>query len=244
MRPQSAWSLGKLPGPFLLSAILFLLLLHPFGCGDGYYYGPFPHLLFLNPLHSVDTLIYEPELIGTWRDIDGEDTIIFSGNGEQTGYRVELTFNMEENYSISIPFTAHLVLLGEQMYLDLELNVDELELDKQYRELFLPVHWFYRVSKTDQTLILAYPDVSLDGSDSIRSYLRDHSEDLDFVIAGTLREPKTPQDKYTEEDEWSTTILVTAQTGDLQRFIIEHQGDEDEIIFNDSEELERVKAEP
>ena len=242
MRLKAAWIMDRLPGPFFLLVLFILLLLPPFGCGEGYYYGPYPQLLFLNPLHSDDTLIYEPALIGAWKDDDGESTFSFTGNKDQTAYRLVITFKLEGERSLSIPFTAYLVSLGERMYLDLELKEDELDLAERYRELFFPVHWFYRVDAIGQALILSYPAV--ESTSSLGSYLWENPEVLDFVIAGSLREPGTPQDTYTEKDRDSTAILITAQTGDLQRFIIEHQGDEDEIIFDESEELVRVKAEP
>ncbi len=242
MRRLASYLLREIPAKILFGALTLLLLLPPFGCGEGYYYGPYPDLLFLNPLYSEDTIIYQPNLVGKWGASSGEADGFwnFSALKDRRGYRLVINVPADEEGTISVPVTAYLVSLEGQMYLDMKLDEGQLDLDNRYLELFLPTHWFLRVDGIGDSLVLAFMPMDLEESE-LGDYLRDHPDALDFIRVGFLREPGEPLSSDAGEEEESTAILVTAPTVDLQRFMADHGDGGDLPLFGDPIEMKRFE---
>ena len=157
-------------------------------------------------------------------------------------YKLTIIIDPTEEETIEIPFFAHLVSLGNQRYLDMQLNRDALKFNDRYLELFLSTHWISRVDDLGDRLVLADMDVGeVDENPSFEEFLLEHPGELDFLRIGPLRGEDTPLAGHEDEDvPWA--ILITAVTEDLQRFIMDHHNEEDLPLFGVETELERVEV--
>ena len=119
-------------------AIFCLITLMLGGCGV---------LPSLHPLYTDEDLIFEEKLIGKWLEDEGNKICEFKVAGGES-YKLRV-FDGKEGR-----FEAHLVKLGDMLFLDLlpaELNLDESDF---YEWHFLPVHTFLAVDQIDPNLQL------------------------------------------------------------------------------------------
>jgi hypothetical protein len=239
---QSVCSARNSTRKVMFVILMLLVFLPPYGCGEGYYFGPYPEILLLHPLYTEETVIYEPALEGAWK-VSGEDRVFeFSPSKDEKMYRLTIKIDPTEEKTIEIPFFAHLVFLGNQRYLDMQLDRDALEFSGRYLELFLSTHWISRVDELGDRLVLVDMDVGeIDENPSFEEFLLEHPGELDFLRIGPLRVEDTPLAGHEDEDmPWA--ILITAETEDLQRFIMDHHGDEELHLFEDEIVMERVSV--
>jgi hypothetical protein len=220
--------------------LVSIVLLPPFASGQDHYFGPYPETHFLNPFYLEETVVYDSALEGTWSD---EDVVFeFSPFKDGQSYRLTMKVNSDGKGKISIPFITHLVSIEDQKYLDIQLDEHALTFSDRYVELFLPVHFLWRMNISGDKLILVWMDQSgIFGHSSIWKYLREQPGELDFLNIGLLKDSETTVTERVDYGEESA-ILITAETRDLQRFITDHYDDEVFSMFEDEFELERVEV--
>jgi hypothetical protein len=109
----------------------------------------------IQPFYTDRTTIFDPAILGTWTVKHGDFEMDFLSNEDESYL---LTWNIGKD---TIVFDAHMVQLGESRYLDLHPNPDVLDevfcddssgLDLThlvYVSRMLPLHWVYRLEKTD-----------------------------------------------------------------------------------------------
>lgn len=106
----------------------------------------------LHPLFTEDDLVYDPALVGTWADQDGENTWTFQKFGDNV-YNLIYT---EEG--VPARFDAHLVQLGEFLFLDTYPGEPNIKNDFYLIHL-IPAHIFSRIEMEGDTLRYAMLDL-------------------------------------------------------------------------------------
>ena len=97
----------------------------------------------VNPTHDRDALIWDPELVGTWENVEDRASLVI-GRGEWQAYRVHYVLPIETG-----DLTGHLTSIGGARYLDL------MPAKGQDRGAFLvPVHISLRVELEKDRLVL------------------------------------------------------------------------------------------
>jgi hypothetical protein len=106
----------------------------------------------LHPLFTEDDLVYDPALVGTWAEEEGEDTWTFRKFGDNV-YNLIYT---EEG--VPARFDAHLVQLGEFLFLDTYPGEPDIK-NGFYLIHLVPAHTFSRVSIEENVLRYAMLDL-------------------------------------------------------------------------------------
>jgi hypothetical protein len=149
----------------------------------------------LHPLYTDTDVLSDPGLVGSWAEDDDDDDESWTFELlEENAYRLTITEDGE-----SAILEAHLLQLGEHLFLD--LYPEEMEFASDWYELhLLPVHTFYWVSLQGDLLELAVMD---------SEWLQDRSDAGELGI------------RHERRDD---TVILTAPTADLQKFILAHVG--------------------
>ncbi len=169
-----------------------------------------------NPLYSPDKkdVVFLPALLGTWYDEDGMTTMIFERSGEKS-YSMTIEEEKEEPEGVS-EFEVHLVQLGDFLFLDMDTS--PLIKKNKPTDKDIQRHMFGRIWIEGDTLRLAGLDAD---------WFRDHREEFGI------------EHELIEEDRHKTVVL-TADTPGLQRFILEHV--EDPEVFLEADPWHRTPA--
>jgi hypothetical protein len=155
----------------------------------------------LRPLVSDKDAIFEPALLGKW--VSGVDepkyTMEFSKIGEK-GYELVL-----ETQNGAIHFDARLARLGPSLFLDLSPregpSTEDRDLDYFYYSHVIPTHSIARIVLEKNTMSLAWLNY-----DAIKSLCSLGQLDIGHEVL---------------DDD----VILTADTPDLQRFLLQHEGD-------------------
>jgi len=165
----------------------------------------------LNPLYTERDLLYDPSLVGVWAESDdAKETWAFEKAGEK-GYKLVVT----EQDGKTGEFKAHLLKLGNTLFLDLFPEADALSGTNRnffYQDHWLPTHTFAKVFQVEPELKMAILDPT---------WLKEHLEKDPKAIAHT----KVHEHK----------IVLTASTPELQKFVLKHAND----AFNDPGTMRR-----
>lgn len=148
----------------------------------------------LNPVYTEKDLIFDPQLVGLWKQPKSAATWGFS-KGDDKSY--ELVYTDEAGHSGQ--FTARLAQIDGMVFLDLfpqEIQNDE---NAFYKFHLVPIHTIYLVRKTKPALELAAIDYHW-----LEDFLAKHP---DGIAHATFNGRK----------------LITASTADLQAFLLQHK---------------------
>jgi len=151
----------------------------------------------IHPFYRASDVMYEPALLGVWKDKpDGKESWSFTP-GEGKSYALEI---QSDDYRAT--FIAHLFKLGDDRFLDIYPTKAGLEerLDKNpYAVALIPAHGFVRVRATEPALRM-----SCMGLDWLRQQLGKNPNVIDHVVV--------PDDR----------VVFTAGTEAMQAFIKLH----------------------
>lgn len=92
----------------------------------------------LHPLFTEEDLVYDPALVGTWAEKEGEDICTFRKSGENA---YDLIYTEE---GVPARFDAHLVRIGEFLFLDTYPGDPDIKNDFYLIHL-IPAHTFLRI---------------------------------------------------------------------------------------------------
>jgi hypothetical protein len=152
-----------------------------------------------NPLYTDKDLIFDPQLVGTWKGEEGE-TWKFQKDGDK---KYKLVYTDSEGRA---PFAAHLLKINDRQFLDLYLHDaagDDIKMNALVKGTIVAVHLFLRVDEIGTSLKMAAVNPT---------WLEEHLE----------ANPKaTPHLK--QEDR----ILLTGSPLELQSFVLQHAEGED-----------------
>jgi hypothetical protein len=162
-----------------------------------------------NPLYTDKDLVFDPQLVGTWKGEDGE-TWKFEKSGDK---KYKLVYVDSEG---TATFAAHLLKINGRQFLDLFLHEsagEEIKLNSLAKATLVPAHLFLRVDEIGSSLKMAAVNPT---------WLEEHLE----------ANPKaTPHLK--QEDR----VIFTGTPLELQAFVLQHA--EGEALFGDPFTLKR-----
>lgn len=163
----------------------------------------------LHPIYTTDDVIFDPALLGLWRDTEfpGE-TWVFTSAGSDA-YRLVFT----ESDGKKGAFVVYLARIGGARFLDLYPEEPELAANSLYKDHLVPAHTFLLVEGLGSELRLRVPE-----AEWLSEYLEEYPDALAHeVVSGGL--------------------VITASTEELQRFVLAHL--ETEEAFGHLAVLER-----
>jgi len=186
----------------------------------------------LYPLYTEQDIVFEPGLVGRWND-DGDAVWTFS-RGKGKSYELVII----DDSGNRDPFTAHLVRIEENLFLDLLPGQAKLEGTDFYKSLFLPIHTFCYVKQIEPTLQMRAPDL-----DWLEKYLDEHPdalrhEKLQEKIVVTAP-PTAKNSDAVPSERTQVEIILTAPPKELQAFFLEHLRDEG--AFGESSNMKRLE---
>jgi hypothetical protein len=163
-----------------------------------------------NALFTEKDLVFDAKLVGTWNGDDGE-VWTFAKDGEKN---YKLVY--EEKEGRKAVFIAHLVKLQDRQFLDIFLDEtanEHLKLNTLAWLTMPQAHLFFRVDEIGSSLKMAVIDPE---------WLRKHLE----------KEPKA-----LAHLERQNGALITAETKDLQAFVLKHAAGQ--ALFGEAFALKR-----
>jgi hypothetical protein len=151
--------------------------------------GCFPPVT-LNPIYTEEETVFEPDLVGVWSEEDSSDQFQFEQTGE-TAY--DLTGSVDSGVVFS--FGVRLTRLNGELFMDLYPDYYDVDIDDFYKLHLLPVHSFYRIELTTDTLRLFMID-----EDWLSKFMESNAD-------------ATPYEVLAER------TVLTGTTGQLQAFV-------------------------
>jgi len=106
----------------------------------------------LHPLFTEKDLVYDPALVGTWAEEEGEDIWIFRKSGDNA---YDLIYSQK---GVPAQFEAHLVQVAEFLFLDTYPGEPNIKNDL-YTIHLIPAHTFSRIWIEGDVLRLAMLDL-------------------------------------------------------------------------------------
>jgi hypothetical protein len=165
-----------------------------------------------NPLYTEKDLVFDAQLLGTWKGDDGE-TWKFEKSGDK---KYKLGYTDSEGKAA---FTAHLLKINDRQFLDLFLHDsagDDIKMNSLAKATLVPAHLFLRVDEIGTSLKMAAVNPT---------WLGEHLQ----------ANPKaTPHLK--QEDR----VIFTGNPLELQAFVLQHA--EGEALFGGPFTLKRESA--
>jgi len=147
----------------------------------------------LNPLHTTETVVAEPGLVGVWLDEDGSEVVVIAARRDSSSYRLANT----DKYGNTTQWTAWVTSLGERRWLELQPENLPNSWPDEYRSAFLPLHyWFVLVEVGDELRLASLV------WDSLQAEREEHPEALAHATVG-------------EE------VVITAGTEALRGFLVD-----------------------
>ena len=174
----------------------------------------------VHPIYTEADLVTDARLLGCWTGETEEGPCLLTftegAEGDNRGYALV----MKEDDGAESAFRAHLAQLGDRLYLDVQPVRGE-ESDTIHQFHLVAAHTFFRVRFEGEMLRLAMLD----------------NEWLDDALAEG--EVKLPHRRSSDENEHS--IVLTASTEQLQRFVLKYADDEE--AFTELDTFHRGKTE-
>ncbi len=153
----------------------------------------------LNGIYTDKDSIFDSSLVGRWVSEDEEHILNFSRAGD---LEYKVVYIDEENKTGT--FKAHLVKLGENLFLDLFPNEPQSQDSGAYWIHLFPVHSFVWIKQMEPTLQIYCMNL-----DWLKKYLEKNPEALKHEMADGDR------------------LILTASTKELQEFLVKHVTTED-----------------
>ncbi len=150
-------------------------------------------VLSLNPLYTGQDLIFDASLLGVWTDPESTETWAFTYADEK---EYKLVYTDESGKKGE--FTAHLFKVEGKTFLDLTPLKPTLSQNDFYKGHFLTLHTFVQITQTAPTVQISYLEPKW-----LKKMLAENPNAIRHEKIG---------------DE----ILLTAPTGELQKFLLTH----------------------
>jgi hypothetical protein len=170
----------------------------------------------INPFYTDKDVVFEKKLLGEWQDKEKTDEpqIWNFEEGKDKAYKLTVT----EKEGKQGEFEAHLFKLKQEYFLDIMATEIGTNVSDLVKMSLIPGHLLLRVSEFDPQLKLAMTDV-----DWLDKHLKEHPKALAH---------------HRDDDR----IFLTAETADLQSFMLKHLG-EDELFGKPGEMIRKTKKE-
>jgi|ERR1051325_827037 hypothetical protein len=169
----------------------------------------------LNPFYTQKDVAFESQLLGTWQEKEKRDEPQVWKFEEDKDKAYKLTVTEKEGKQGE--FEAHLFKLKQEYFLDIVATEIGTNVADLITASMIPGHLLFRVPQIEPELKLAGTDY-----DWLEKYLKEHPKALAHHL---------------ENDR----ITLTAETADLQSFILKHLG-EGEFFGKPGEMVRKDKA--
>jgi len=150
----------------------------------------------LHPLFTEKDLVYDPALVGTWAEEEGEDIWIFRKSGDNA---YDLIYSQK---GVPAQFEAHLVQVAEFLFLDTYPKEPHIKNDL-YTIHLIPAHTFSRIWIEGDVLRLAMLDL-----DWLKRMIAEKKVDIahervdeGIVLTASTKELQEFVLKYAEDEE-------------------------------------------
>ena len=169
----------------------------------------------VNPFYTEKDVVFEPKLLGEWQEKEKADEpeVWKFEEGKDKAYKLTVT----EKEGKQGEFEAHLFKLKQEYFLDIVASEIGTNVADLVKVSLIPGHLLLRVSQIDPGLKLAMVDF-----DWLDKHLKEHPKALAH---------------HRDDDR----IFLTAETADLQSFVLKHLG-EDELFAKGGEMIRKNKA--
>ena len=158
----------------------------------------------LHQLYTNKDVVYDPKLVGAWKDPNSLDRWEFQKGSEPNSYTLVYTDDKKKTGS----FDVHLVKLDKMLFLDVFPKDANQPYNDYYKLHLYPVHTFVKVEQIDPLLKLRFMDI-------------------EKFTKRLEKEPKLIKHELVEPPvEDSRKIILTASTKELQDFMLKHANDE------------------
>jgi hypothetical protein len=198
-----------MPARLVLLSLLLSLLLLP-GC-----------VRSLHPIYTQETLIYDPALLGTWVDEEGETRLEIAASSDNDqpdaikSYRVLHT----DTDGKSARLLGHLAKVGDMLVADLTIADENKLPDSDFaRSHLFPLHTFWIITRDAAGDPKAF---------TVRAI------DHDWMTRFAAENPAAVGHYKTNED-----VILTAPPAELQKFLIAHA--KDPGMLTDAERFRRT----
>jgi hypothetical protein len=166
-------------------------------------------VLSLHPLYTEKDVVFDERLVGTWIEApDSGGAWVFEPTDEETAYLMKITKHGELQGS----FGAHLVKLGESMFLDLT-PLESAAVDEFYSSHAILAHSIWRVDLNTDSLGLA---------------ALNHDWLKEAIEVGKVK---------IKHEKLEHMMLLTAEPPDMQNLVLKYPSE----AFEDFEVVYRVK---
>jgi hypothetical protein len=168
----------------------------------------------INPFYTDKDVVFEKKLLGEWQEKDKADEpqIWNFEEGKDKAYKLTVT----EKEGKQGEFEAHLFKLKQDYFLDITASEIGTNVADLIKASLISGHLLLRISQFEPELKLAMTDV-----DWLDKYLKEHPKALAH---------------HRDDDR----IFLTAETADLQSFVMKHLG-EDELFGKPGEMVRKSK---
>jgi hypothetical protein len=146
----------------------------------------------LYPFYTVEDLVYDPAVAGTWKE--GDDTWTLERSG--SGYSLTIVED-----GMAAEFSAHLTQLGGHRFLDIYPEGDPPVNSEFLKGHLVPAHTLWKLSLEGETMRLAALDAD---------WLEDGLE------SGAV---SVPHSRWGDDNG---SVVLTAATSVLQQFLVAH----------------------
>ena len=170
----------------------------------------------MNPLYTEKDLVFDTLLVGAWTPLEAKEgskeTWAFTKAGEKL-YQLQQT----DEEGCKADFEARLVKLGTHLFLDLYLTKvegDDIKLNAWAGFSLVPAHLILKVEQIGPALKIATMN-----PDWMKKFIKQHPDAIAHRVV------------------LDDNIVLTASTGELQKFVLEHAGQED--FFGGAMEMRR-----
>jgi len=147
----------------------------------------------LKPLFHEKEVFFEPKLVGTWKAVDSNEVWQFSKLEDANAYKLVVTDDGKEG-----TFAAGLGKIDNNLFLDVFPNNENEKDNDFYKQHVLGMHSFIRVLQIEPTLQIAMVDC-----DKVAKIIEADSNAVEHIKNGDR-------------------IILTADTNDLQNFVVDY----------------------
>ncbi len=148
----------------------------------------------LNPLYTDENLVFEPALLGVWKQPQGSARWEFSKLDDKS-YRLLYTDDEGQQGR----FVGRLARLEGDLFLDLYPEDPQMDASGFYKFHLVPIHTIYRIRGTQPKLQLAAIDFRW-----LDRYLTSHPQEIECATFNGRK-------------------LITAPTPAVQKFVLAHK---------------------
>jgi len=167
--------------------------------------------LSVQPFFTHKDLVYDPALVGVWKEAGSGSALWTIRRGDATSYEALLTEDEE-----SRRYQFHLLQLGDARYLDIVPLEDESMIQH------IPAHSLHRI-RIGATTIDIEP-LNIDYFDAL----------IKAGKIGFAQHVAVPTQQGVDNK-----IILTASTAELQEFLLKHAGEKD--LFGEKQQYKRVR---